>query len=257
MYPLIKGAENIRAFRATISPVCVIIPNKGISIKTIPTVDTLNQTYPEALDYFYRMNVVPQNGKNKLLEDRSTWKTRIKPLYEKPLRQDMIDETDVPFYAIYDVGEYTFLPHKVVWAEMGKTLQAAVISTAEVPYGGGVKVVIPDHKVYFAAFNDLDYAHYICALLNSEPVRSFIDSFTIKIQVGSLFRHVNLPKYNPALSSHAELVSYSKEAHAILEMSEGAESVEAQTSAIDELTNQILAQINPLKYRALELPWEQ
>ena len=63
----------------------------------------------------------------------------MKPQYEQAVRLGRIAATDIPFYAIYDVGDYTFSPYKVVWAEMAGTLQAAVISEAVAPYGGGAK----------------------------------------------------------------------------------------------------------------------
>lgn len=238
VYPLIKGGENIRAFYATTSPVYVIIPNRRISIRSIPTVTFMQDHYPEALEYFRKINELKGNG-NNLLEDRSTWRTRLKPQFDRLVDQNKMARDDIPFYAIYDVGDYTFSPYKVVWAEMGSTLRAAVISSKPVPFGGGLKPIVPDHKVYFASFGDLDHAHYVCALLNSEPFRSFIDSFTIKLQVGSLFRHVKLPPFDLSSSDHLELVGNSKNAHDKLEASNGAESIEEQKRAIDELANQI------------------
>jgi len=255
VYPLIKGARNIRAFYATVSQIFVIIPNKRITIRAIPTVTALRQKYPAALQYFRAINAVQTSNGSNLLDDRSTWKKRMKPQFENAVRQGKMAVTDIPFYAIYDVGDYTFSPYKVVWAEMAGTVQAAVISQAEVPYGGGYKIVVPDHKVYFAAFDDLDYAHYVCALLNSEPVRTFIDSFTIKIQVGTLFRHVKLPSYNSNAPDHADLIRSSKEAHDILAATSETGSIDAQKRTIDELANQILARTPFLKYNALELPW--
>ncbi len=244
VYPLIKGGGNIRAFYATSSPLCVIIPNKRISIKAIPTVsDMKDQNYRKALQYFYDINAVKASNGGYLLEERSTWKTRMKPQFERAVQLGKIVNTDIPFYAIYDVGDYTFAPYKVVWAEMAGTLQAAVISKDEVPYSGTTKVVVPDHKVYYAAFDDLDPAYYVCGLLNSEPIRTFIDSFTIKIQVGTLFRHVKLPLYDPSLSIHRELVRYSR-----------AGLITVQREAIDELANQAITRIAPT-YRNLKLPW--
>lgn len=254
VYPLIKGGANIRAFRATLSPLCVIIPNKRITLRSIPTVTQLAQNYPGALRYFRSINTQQSGNGRNLLEDRSTWRTRMKPQYEQAMRLGRVAATDIPFYAIYDVGDYTFSPYKVVWAEMAGTLQAAVISVAVAPYGGGAKVIVPDHKVYFAAFNDPNFAHYVCALLNSEPVRTFIDSFTIKLQVGTLFRHLKLPRYDPSLSSHADLVRYSKEAH-ILSSASDTETISIQRAAIDELANQILASALPTN-SVLELPWQ-
>ncbi len=207
VYPLIKGGGNIRAFHAMTSPLYAIVPNKGITIGEIPTMTNFATSYPGALRYFRAINT------GGLLEQRSTWRTRMRLQWERRVQQGRTDPGDVPFYAIYDVGRYTFAPYKVVWAEIAGTLEAGVISSATVPYGSGAKSIVPDHKVYFAAFDDFDYAHYVCALLNSNPVRTFIDSFTIKLQFGTLFRHIRLPAYDSTTQHHIGLARLSQQAH--------------------------------------------
>ena len=161
------------------------------------------------------------------------------PPYELMVKQRRLERGDVPFYAIYDVGDYTFAPHKVVWAEMAGTLQAAVISDAAVPYDGD-KPVVPDHKVYFASFEDSDEAHYVCALLNSGTMRTFIDSFTIKIQVGTLFRHLQLPPYIASNSLHAQLGAGSREAHRRMS-ADRSEDIGHERSEIDAAARRIIA----------------
>lgn len=234
IYPLIKGAENIKAFYGTTSDMQVIIPNKKIRMQDIPLVSKFAALDPDALSYFKRINSVKVNN-NGLLGNRSTWRTRMKPQYDQKVKNGSIAFDDVPFYAIYDVGDYTFEPYKVVWAEIAGSLQAAVISPVEMPFGIGVKPAIPDHKVYFISFTDIDYAHYVCALLNSEPVRTFIDSFTVKLQVGSLFRFINIPKYNPGSTCHQSLIQYSKEAHAIKTKSDNTGNIDYQIEKINQI----------------------
>jgi hypothetical protein len=229
VYPLIKGAENIRPFHATISPAHVIVPNRRITAAAIPIVTSLARSYPGALRYFRAINA------QGVMEQRSTWRTRMAPQYDRRVQRGLMAAVDIPFYAIYDVGDYTFAPYKVVWAEMAGTLQAAVIGHAVVPYGGGSKSVVPDHKVYFAAFDDPDQAHYVCALLNSEPVRAFIDSFTIKIQVGTLFRHIHVPAYDPSDQDHRDLAQLSRDAHQILAAGGGTGSIAGHLLSIDNI----------------------
>jgi hypothetical protein len=238
IYPLIKGAENIRPFYATTSPVYVLIPNKKIKSKEIPTVSELAKINPSLLRYFQEINSIKSNGVG-LLDLRSTWKSRQRPQFEDLVKKGEMDSRDIPFYAIYDVGDYTFSPFKVVWAEISKTLQAAVVSNAEVP-GCGFKPIVPDHKVYFAPFDSAEEAHFICALLNSKPIKSFIDSFTVKLQVGTLFRHINLPKYDPGLDTHNKLVELSKVAHSILIQTTGKSPIEKEQRNIDLLVQKLI-----------------
>ncbi|NPV69868.1 MAG: N-6 DNA methylase [Firmicutes bacterium] len=233
VYPLIKGAKNISAFRATTSSLFAIVPNKQITVSGIPVESVLARDYPAALSYLKAIN------SSGLLERRSTWRTRQAPVYRRLVAEGKISPSEVPFYAIYDVGPYTFAPYKVVWAELAGSLQAAVISSAEVPFGGGRKPIVPDHKVYFAAFYDEDHAHYVCALLNSKPVRTFVDSLTIKLQVGTLFRHVRLPAYDAGCHEHLELAAASKAAHESLRSKSG-KDFPYIVEAIDCLANRVL-----------------
>jgi SAM-dependent methyltransferase len=235
VYPLIKGAKNIRAFFANNSPLYVIIPNKGITMSRIPTVSNFVQNHTRALRYFRAINI------DGVLERRSTWRTRMASQYDRLVRQGQMAKSDIPVYAIYDVGDYTFAEYKVVWAEMAGTLQAAVIGNAEVPFGGGLKPIVADHKVYFAAFAGLEYAHYVCALLNSAPIRTFIDSFTIKLQVGTLFRHIRLPIYDQSSQNHQRLEQLSRDAHQILAHTGGTGSIAEQRREIDAIVNRMLA----------------
>ncbi|MBL7063171.1 MAG: N-6 DNA methylase [Anaerolineae bacterium] len=189
VYPLIKGAANIRAFRASIDTRCILIPNR--TIHNIPPVERFARDYQYALRYLQLFE--------PLLVERSTYRTRMK-------------NTGAPFYAVYNVGPYTFQPYKVVWAEQSSTLEAAVVSTAQVPHLGE-RLVVPDHKVFFAAFDDETEAHFVCALLNSEPVRTFVDSFTVKLQVGTLFDVLRLPPFDAHDPLHLRLATLSRQAH--------------------------------------------
>ncbi len=102
VYPLIKGAGNIKSFFATTSPNYVIVPNKRITVKNIRIIKELAASHPKALKYFQAMNV------DRLLEKRSTWHTRMEPMFKKAVESGRISSSDIPFYAIYNVGEYTF-----------------------------------------------------------------------------------------------------------------------------------------------------
>jgi hypothetical protein len=123
---------------------------------------------------------------------------------------------------------------------MAGTIQAAVISSSTVPFGGGLKPIIPDHKIYFTAFSNLQNAHYVCALLNSEIVREFIDGFTIKLQVGSLFRHIHLPIFNPKVREHTGLSALSQAAHRINESEQETNNMGSIQHDINVLASKIL-----------------
>ena len=100
--------------------------------------------------------------------------------------------------------------------------------------GGG-----SDHKVYFAAYDDLATAHYVCALLNSAAVREFVDGFTVKIQVGTLFRNLTLPGYDASNPAHQRLTALSVRAHRLRAAIPTA-PIGTEQRAIDQIAESII-----------------
>jgi hypothetical protein len=198
VFPLLKGAGQIGPFRYVSSNLVAIVPNRRIT--SIGSETSFRRSSPASYRYFHRVNQACDEEGVPLLEARSTWNTRMKP-------------NGAPFYAVYNVGAYTFAPFKVVWAEMGGSIAAAVVSTEKLAHGLGTKPVVPDHKIYFVPTQHENDAHFLCAMLNSEPVRIFVDSFTVKIQVGTLFRVLKLPAFNGKDAHHRRLAELSKLAH--------------------------------------------
>lgn len=117
-----------------------------------------------------------------------------------------------PFFAIYNVGDYTFQPWKVVWPEMSSRFYAAVVGSAIVPTVG-TRPYVPDHKVYFAAFDDKEPAYYLCGLLNTPMVREWIESHILTIQIGDVFKHTRLPEFDDKQSGHVALAKLVEQAH--------------------------------------------
>jgi hypothetical protein len=235
IYPLIKGAANIRPFFATTSSLYVIIPNRQITVTSILNADEFADKYPNTYRYFDTIN-----RHDTLLETRSTWRTRMRPLYDTLVALGRLHSKEIPFYAIYDIGDYSFAPYKVVWPEMTGSIKAAVISDEIVPFGGGRKPIIPDHKVYFAPFDNPEHAHYVCAFLNSSTIRTYISSFSIPIQMGTIFRHLSLPSYSASNELHRNMSQHSIEAHRILDSTDGNGNIDNHVNAIDNLANEIL-----------------
>ena len=80
-----------------------------------------------------------------LLRKRSTWNSRM---------------PKAPFYAVYNVGSYTFAPYKVIWAEQSGAFRAAVAVAGEVPLLGE-RPYVPDHKVFFVEFQEAASAYFL------------------------------------------------------------------------------------------------
>jgi hypothetical protein len=189
LYPLIKGASDFsRGYFNKEHLLYVILPNTGIVKKAYDASVAILSQLKKTAKYFHAFKA--------LLESRSTFKGRMK---------------NAPYYSIYNVGDYTFSPWKVIWAEQ-KDFCAAVVSSAAVPLVGA-KPLIPDHKVYFVDFDNAEEAYYLCGLLNSDLVIEYVKSHNISIQTGDIFKHMSLPKYDKKDKQHRALADLTEACH--------------------------------------------
>jgi hypothetical protein len=195
LYPLLKGAGDLALCGYTAKEqLYAIVPNKGITKAEYRLAeDVVENQSPKLYQYFCTCS--------ELLKSRSTYRGRMK---------------NAPFYAIYNVGKYTFAPWKVVWAEQPGTKQfpAAVVGEDSVPLLGN-RPVVPDHKVFFVDFNEPEPAFYLCGMLMGSIVQTLIKSHHIMIQVGNIFKHMSVPPFNTADGKHSELANLTKNAHSL------------------------------------------
>lgn len=214
LYPLLKGAADFSACNIHVKKqLYILIPNKGI----------------RAADYRAAEDVV--NG----LKLTKKYFTHYKPTLEKRSTY-RLRQKGAPFYAVYNSGNYTFAPYKVVWAELSTTFEAAVLEASDVPLVGN-RPYVPDHKVYFADFTSKDMAHFVCGILNSKIVREYVESHTIQIQVSNIFKHLSIPQFDPTDPKHTKLVSLSKDAHAASTGEKRAELLIAIDSKAEKILN--------------------
>lgn len=135
-------------------------------------------------------------------------------LLETRLRNGkFFDEEKDPFYALDNVGTYTFSPYKVVWREQKGEMTSCVISQKKDKTLKG-KLIIPDSKVLFCPLKSKEEAYYLCAVLNSLPVRYVIENYTIETQRGTdILKNIKMPKFSLEEKDHKRLVELSIKAH--------------------------------------------
>ena len=192
LFPLAKGAGDLHPCHfLPESSLFAFVPNKGIDSAALDTAAALfsSNNNPKTYQFF--------KAYQPFMQARSTLKTRMK---------------GAPFFAIYNVGDYTFAPYKVIWAEMTSDFSAAVVESGFVP-GYGPRVYVPDHKLYFADFNEAEPAYYLCGLLHSEIVKEMIEAHNVATNMGDIFKHVSLPKYDATSTAHLVLANLVKQAH--------------------------------------------
>ena len=129
----------------------------------------------------------------------------------KPIRQ-LAERT--AFYAMFGIGRYTVARYKVVWKRMAGDLVAAVISQAKTYFGW--KTIIPTDTTSIFATKAKNEAHYLCAIVNSTPVRKFIKSYSSAgrgFGAPSVMEHVGMPKFEGEKEAHKKLCELSKRLH--------------------------------------------
>jgi len=211
LYPLLRG-RDVKRWQAEPST-CTLMaqdPEKRHGIDE----NEMKTDYPKA--YLYLKRFEP------FLRER--------PAYRRYFR------SDAPFYSMFNVGEYTFTPYKVVWPWIAQAIRAAVITK----HLG--KPVLPDNNVTFVACFSTEEAYYICALLNSMPLdftaRSLYASGGGGIARPSVLNFIHIHKFNSTNKVHQELSSLSQNAHHATSIGDevGLEELEQR---IDELAAQI------------------
>jgi hypothetical protein len=142
-------------------------------------------------------------------------------------------DTDKPFYSQYNIAGYTFARYKVVWKRMTNDIVAAVIGQHKTVMGW--KTIIPTDTTSLFATEKEDEAHYLCAILNSLPVRKFIKSYSSAgrgFGAPSVMEHVGIPKFNPKDESHIRLSGLSKKLHRLQD-----EEKEAEMGKLEDEVN--------------------
>jgi hypothetical protein len=118
------------------------------------------------------------------------------------------------FYSQYNIAEYSFAKYRVVWKHMSDDIFAVVISQYHTPFG--YKKLVSTHTTSLIASDDETEAHYFCAIINSEPVRNFIKSFSSAgrgFGTPSIMEHVGIPKFDSKNQLHQKLFEISKKCH--------------------------------------------
>lgn len=188
VFPAVRGAD-IQRWLAT-PKVFVLISQNPKTSEPYPEAQ-MKKEWPRTFGYLTRF-------KDVLLSRGS-----------KTVRQ-LAERTE--FYAMFGIGEYTVARYKVVWKRMANDIVAAVITQHKTPFG--YKTIIPtDTTALFATINEAE-AHYLCAIINSTPVREFVKSYSSAgrgFGAPSVMNHIGIPKFDSHKKLHDKLSQLAKE----------------------------------------------
>jgi hypothetical protein len=102
-----------------------------------------------------------------------------------------------PYWSLWNVGPYTFSPHKVVWREIADRFRAAYV---------GPEVIVCDHKLYFVPCDDEAEARYLTNVLNAPTVTEAIGAYAAQLSLGaSVVEYLALPRFDAADPRHREI----------------------------------------------------
>ncbi len=202
LYPLIRGTEVTR-FKVGWPKLAIIMPQKTMHgfEETL-----MQQQYPNATKYFEQYRDQACSGCRASIACRKGLSHRACFMkYHTALKQ---------YWAIWNVGDYTFSPYKLVWREIGgKTFFSAVLEPMQLdPLVK--KCSIPDHKLMMVPFENRHEAHFYCALLNSRLIREFAVSITTDTSHGTrIFDSIRFPPFDGYNKEHRLLASLSMDVH--------------------------------------------
>lgn len=92
-----------------------------------------------------------------------------------------------PYWSMYNVGPYTFAPHRVAWREQSSTFDCALLAAGH----------IADAKLVTVVVDSAEEAAYLAGFLQTGVVRSFVESYAVKTQISThVMKYLRVPPYS-------------------------------------------------------------
>jgi hypothetical protein len=215
VYPLLRG-RNVQQWTAS-SNLYILLPHDPENPSKAYPIDLMQSQYPKTYNYLHHFK--------EFLERRSGYKQFFDP------------NTD-PYYSLYNVGDYTLAPYKLVWRYISSEFTCAVISDAVMP-NGETKILVPETKLVLVPFSDEKEAHYLCSCLASSINRFLVASYAVNIQIAThVLNHIAVPQFDGTNPIHCQLATCSKNAHEATAGGNGAQVHEIEAE-IDQLTKEL------------------
>jgi len=215
VYPGLRGSD-IQRWQTT--PKIYVLLTQDPSKREPYPETVMKKQWPRTYNYLTKFKEVLQARASKAL-------------------QDLAKKTS--FYAVFGVADYTVSKYKVVWKRMTTDLIATVVSQSKTLFG--YKTIIPFETTSLIATDNESEAHYLCAIINSNPVRDFIKSFSPAgrgFGTPSVMENVGIPKFDPKNPLHQKLAEISKNCHQL--KTEGKEKeIEKLEKENDDLVKQL------------------
>jgi hypothetical protein len=210
VFPAVRG-RDIQRWRAVTSVYVLLTqdPEKREGYSE----DRMRQSWPKTYSYLRRFSDVLLSRGSRAVRE--------------------LAERTVP-WTMYGIGEYTFAPYRVAWKRMAADFVAVVLSTTQTPFGE--RPLLATDTVSLIPTSDADEAHYICALVNSAPLRAYVRSFSSAgrgFGTPSVIGNVALPSFDRKNDLHQQLANLSWRAHDLVAQDPQSEELRKLEAEID------------------------
>ena len=232
LYPCVRGKDVKRWYARPIFGAIII--NESTKRADIPSESTIRKSAPKTYAFLYQLREQAlrrekywryfskqQSFDTPLPSERQGKDQRYFRLRSQPTDgRYLYDVSDAPFFALFNVGPYSFAPFKVVWQMGANRMNAACISSYSFSFPAGstpLKIVIPcTGTTSYSSFETEREAHYVCALLNSSPVGALLESFSSGgrgFGAPSILSNIAIPRFNAKSEIAVALAKLSVQAH--------------------------------------------
>lgn len=212
VYPLVRG-RDLQKWTSKVSNY-IIVPHEGNTGKPFSE-KIMKIDYSRAYQYF-------TNFRDTLLK---------RPIHKLWGKKN-------PFYSVYNIGSYTFLPWKVGWKYISGRIsgkgdfKVSVLPPISNMFLADSPLIPGGGTVMFVSCESEDEAYYLSSILNSSPVRLVINSYAMEIHMSTyVIEPISIEKFDPENPLHQELAKLSKKAHELAEK----DDEQHDSTAYDEL----------------------
>lgn len=201
IYPLLRG-KDVKKWRYD-SKYSIVLPYTTDG--RVVDKEQMMITCPNTFDYFF----AEEHKFADVLKNRATYKKFI-------LRSNK----NAPEYSLYNIGEYTFSPYKVIWKALAKGVEAVTISEKN------GRMLVPDHNLLMIPLENEMEAYYLSGILNADVVSEFVNAYVAWFISAHILERINIPEYSEGNTLHRDIAALSKEAHQRAEEEKDLEDLE-------------------------------
>ena len=140
----------------------------------------------------------------------ASWLHKVEALWEAHKRSSMSYKERLDYHCELS-AQFPLAPIRVVYTKAGANLASAVVQDDE---------AIIDHKLYWASFNNLEEARYLCGILNSDALQARVRQYQSQGQWGprdfdKYVFNLPIPRFDESVGLHRSIASAAEAAERV------------------------------------------